>query len=305
MTLESIWIVLAVVLGITVLVLLVKTILMKKAAREIREKLSEKLNSDTNTLIDISSADRDMCALAADLNTQLVILRRKQLRFTQGDTELKNAITNISHDLRTPLTAICGYLDIIKTEEKSEKLSGYLDIIEDRAALMKQLTEELFKYSVIISESEEYHTEEVTVNSVLEDSIMGYYAALCEKGIEPSVRITEKKIIREINRADLSRVFSNLIGNALKYSDGDLDITLDDDGVITFSNTASSLDGIDVGRLFDRFFTVDAARSSTGLGLSIARSLALRMNGTISAEYSDNVLCIKICLPENGTHEER
>lgn len=294
MTLESIWIVLAVVLGITVLVLLVKIILMKKAAREIREKLSEKLNSDTNTLIDISSADKDMRALAAYLNKHLSVLRREHLRYTQGDMELKTAITNISHDLRTPLTAICGYLDIIKKEEKSEKLSDYLDIIEDRAALMKQLTEELFRYSVIISENEEHITEEVTVNSVLEDSIMGYYAALCERGIEPSVRITEKPIVRRLNRADLARVFANLIGNALKYSDGDLRISLDDDGVITFSNTAPALDGIDVGRLFERFYTVESARNSTGLGLSIARSLVERMGGTIAAEYSMNVLCIKI-----------
>lgn len=293
-TLESIWIVPTIVFGIATLVLLIKIILMKKAAREIREKLSEKLNSDTNTLIDISSSDKDMRALAADLNTQLVVLRRKQLRFTQGDTELKTAITNISHDLRTPLTAICGYLDIIKTEEKSEKLAGYLDIIEDRAALMKQLTEELFRYSVIISESEEYHTEEVTVNSVLEDSIMGYHAALCERGIEPSVRITEKPIVRNLNRADLARVFANLIGNALKYSDGDLSISLDDDGVISFSNTASSLDEVEVGRLFERFYTLESARNSTGLGLSIARSLIERMGRTIAAEYSMNVLCIKI-----------
>lgn len=285
---------LAVVLGITVLVLLVKIILMKKAAREIREKLSEKLNSDTNTLIDISSADKDMRALAADLNKHLSVLRREHLRYTQGDMELKTAITNISHDLRTPLTAICGYLDIIKKEEKSEKLSDYLDIIEDRATLMKQLTEELFRYSVIISENEEHITEEVTVNSVLEDSIMGYYAALCERGIEPSVRITEKPIVRRLNRADLARVFANLIGNALKYSDGDLRISLDDDGVITFSNTAPALDGIDVGRLFERFYTVESARNSTGLGLSIARSLVERMGGTIAAEYSMNVLCIKI-----------
>lgn len=292
--LESIWIVSTIVFGIAALVLLIKIIVMKKTAREIREQLNEKLNTDTNTLIDISSNDKDMRALAADLNTQLAVLRRKQLRFTQGDTELKTAITNISHDLRTPLTAICGYLDIIKKEEKSEKLSGYLDIIEDRAALMKQLTEELFRYSVIISDNEEHQTEEVTVNSVLEDSIMGYYAALCERGIEPSVRITEKQIVRRLNRADLARVFANLIGNALKYSDGDLSISLDDNGVITFSNTASALDGIDVGRLFERFYTVESARNSTGLGLSIARSLVERMGGIISADYSMNILCIKI-----------
>lgn len=287
-------------LGIIIIALCVKIYFMKKSAREISNEFADRLQTDTNTLIDISSHDKDMRELAATINRQLVILRREHLRYTQGDAELKTAVTNISHDLRTPLAAICGYLDLMKNEDKSEKLSKYLNIIEDRADAMKQLTEELFKYSVVMSESGEAVTEALTVNNVLEDCIMGYYAALCEKGIEPSICITEKKIVREISRADLSRVFSNLMGNALKYSDGDLSITLDDDGVVTFSNTATDLDGVDVGRLFDRFFTVEAARSSTGLGLSIARTLVERMNGSISAEYSDSVLRLQICLPEQN-----
>ncbi len=182
----------------------------------------------------------------------------------------------------------------MKSEKKTEKLAGYLDIIEDRAALMKQLTEELFRYSVILSETESAKTEDVVINNVLEDSIMGYYAALCDRGIEPVIDITEKQIIRRVNRTDLSRVFANIIGNVLKYSDGDLSITLDDNGIITFSNTASSLDKVDVGRLFERFYTVESARNSTGLGLSIARNLVERMGGTITAEYSGNKLCIRI-----------
>ncbi len=287
-------------LGIIIIALCVKIHLMKKSAREISREFADRLQTDTNTLIGISSNDKDMRELADSINRQLQILRREHLRYTQGDVELKTAVTNISHDLRTPLTAICGYLDLMKNEDKSEKLSKYLDIIEDRADAMKQLTEELFNYSVVMSESDEAVTETVTINNVLEDCIMGYYAALCEKGIEPSVNITEKKIVREISRSDLSRVFSNLMGNALKYSDGNLNITLDDDGVVTFSNSATALDGVDVGRLFDRFFTVEAARSSTGLGLSIARSLVEKMNGLISAEYSDGVLSIRICLPEKN-----
>ena len=287
-------------LSVVIIALCLKIHLMKKSAREISREFADRLQTDTNTLIGISSNDKDMRELADSINRQLVILRREHLRYIQGDAELKTAVTNISHDLRTPLTAICGYLDLMKNEEKSEKLSKYLDIIKDRADAMKQLTEELFKYSVVMSENCEEAKESVLVNSVLEDCIMGYYAALCEKGIEPSVRITEKKIVREISRADLSRVCSNLMGNALKYSDGDLNITLDDDGVITFSNMATALDGVDVGRLFDRFFTVEAARSSTGLGLSIARNLVERMNGSISAEYSDGVLIIRICLPEKN-----
>lgn len=292
---ESIWVVPAVVFGIAALVLLVRIILMKKAAREIREKLPEKMSADTNTLIDISSRDKDMRALAADLNKQLAALRENQLRYTRGDLELKTAITGISHDLRTPLTAICGYLDLLEREELSEKSRKYLATVRERTAAMTALTEELFKYSVIISESEDYQTEEVVLNSVLEDSIMGFYAALCEKGIEPTVRIAEKQIVRKLNRADLSRIFGNIMSNALKYSDGDLRISLDEDGVICFENTASALDGIDVQRLFDRFYTVETARTGTGLGLSIARTLAEKMGGTISADYSDNVLSIRVC----------
>ncbi len=290
-------------LGLIIIVLCVKILLLKKSAREIAAEFADRLQTDTNSLIGISSRDRDMRNLADSVNKQLAVLRREHLRYTQGDSELKTAITNISHDLRTPLTAICGYLDIIKKEEKSEKsekLSDYLAIIEDRAALMKSLTEELFKYSVIVSENGDSDPEEVVINSVLEDSIMGHYVALSEKGIEPVVHITEKRVIRRLNRGDLARVFSNLISNALKYSDGDFAISLDDDGVISFSNTAKSLDGVDVGRLFERFYTVEAARSSTGLGLSIARTLVERMGGTIAAEYSDNTLCIRIILPENS-----
>ena len=240
--LESIWVAVLLVAGILISFLVFKILLIKKSAQEITEKLPEILSGDTNTLIDISSKDKSMRKLADSINKQLTVLRRERLRYTQGDKELKTAITNISHDLRTPLTAICGYLDIMKKEEKTERLAGYLDIIEDRAALMKQLTEELFRYSVILSENESANTEDMVINNVLEDSIMGYYAALCDRGIEPVISITEKQIIRRVNRTDLSRVFANIIGNALKYSDGDLSIALDDNGIITFSNTASSLE---------------------------------------------------------------
>ncbi len=293
---ESICIVSAVVFGITALVLLIKIYLMKKAAREIGEKLSEKLSTDTNTLIDISSNDKDLRALAADLNRQLAALRREHLRYTQGDTELKTAITNISHDLRTPLTAIRGYLDLLENEALPENAKRRLEIIRERTAAMTALTEELFKYSLILTESEENAAEEVCVNSVLEDSIMGFYAALSKKGIQPVVEITEKQIVRRLNRADLSRIFSNLMGNALKYSDGDLRISLDESGLICFENTASSLNGIDVERLFDRFYTVRTSHNTTGLGLSIARNLAQKMGGTITADCEKSVLSIKIRL---------
>ncbi|MCH5194457.1 MAG: HAMP domain-containing histidine kinase [Oscillospiraceae bacterium] len=285
---------LCILLSAAVIFLGVKIYLMKRSAGEIREAFEDRLRTDTNTLIDISSRDREMRLLADSINKQLKILRREHLRFRQGDTELKNAVTNISHDLRTPLTAICGYLDILKREEKSSEAERCLDIIADRTELMKQLTEELFRYSVILSTDSSGETEEVFVNQVLEESIAGFYAALSERGITPKIDITGQKIVKTLNRASLSRVFANLLNNAVKYSGGDLEITLSDSGVITFANSAEGLDSLQAERLFDRFYTVEAARNSTGLGLAIARTLTEQMGGTISAEYRDGKLIIKI-----------
>ena len=273
---------------------IIKIIQLKKAAREISAAFADRLQTDTNTQIDISSRDKDMCRLASAINTQLRILRQEHLRYHQGDTELKNAVTNISHELRTPLTAICGYIDIMEKTEISEQQARYLGIIKERTELMKQLTEELFRYSVIVSDNEKTETETLLINQVLEDSIMGYYAVLTEKGIHPDVNITDKQITAELNKEYLSRIFSNLLNNAVKYSDGDLDIILSDTGEITFSNTAKGLSAVDAEQLFDRFYTVEAAHHSTGLGLSIARTLVRRMGGTITAEYADSRLKIKI-----------
>ena len=273
--------------------LLTKIYLMHKAALESGEAFEVKLASDTNTLIDISSRDPYLCRLAASINTQLRILRQQRHRYQNGDRELKEAVTNISHDLRTPLTAICGYLDLLEKEPLSENAARYLSLIENRTEAMKQLTEELFRYSVILS-NEEMVTQTVHVNGVLEESIAAFYAALTSRGIRPQIHMSGKRIEKQLNREALSRVFSNILSNALKYSDGDLEITLHDDGEIVFSNTASGLNEIQVGKLFDRFFTVEAARNSGGLGLAISKTLVEQMEGRISAEFRNSRLSIHI-----------
>ena len=285
------------ILLIVVIILSVKIYLLKKSAKEISREFADRLNMDTNTVIGISSGDKDMRELADSINKQLKILRREHLKFRQGDSELKNAVTNISHDLRTPLTAISGYLELLKREEKSPQAERYIGIIANRTELMKQLTNELFTYSVILSENIGDEKEEVFVNQVLEESITGYYAALTERGIVPRIDISEKRIIKTLNRSSLARIFSNLLNNAVKYSDGDLTIILSDSGVITFSNTAKGLSPIQTEKLFDRFYTVENARNSTGLGLSIAKTLVENMKGSISAEYDSGRLTITIIFP--------
>lgn len=285
------------ILTILIFILLVKLFLIQKTAREIEEQFAERLMTETNTLIDISYQDKTMRRLAERLNAELRKLRKERHRFQQGDLELKSAVTNISHDLRTPLTAISGYLDLLDHVEKSETVERYIEVIRNRTEVLKHLTEELFSYSVITSPEYDNSVEAVAVNSVLEESILGFYAALQERNITPNISMTENKVIRKVNKAALSRIFSNLINNAIKYSDGDLNIMLTDAGEIIFSNTASDLSEVEVERLFDRFYTVENARKSTGLGLSISRILIERMKGTISARYENGKLSICIQLP--------
>ncbi len=288
---------LCVILAVTVLALGLHIWSMRRAARQIVRELSEKLSEDTNTLISLSTSDGEMRRLAAGLNRELRTLRAARLRYRQGDRELKDAVTNVSHDLRTPLTAICGYLELLEREDLSPNARRYLGYISERTEAMKSLTEELFRYSVVLSTDGELTPEPVDLNAAVEASAAGFYAALTARGISPEISLPETRVVRMLDKAALGRVLSNLFSNALKYSDGDLSVTLTEEGDVAFSNAAAGLDPVQVGRLFDRFFSLEAARNATGLGLAIARTLAERMGGSIGAAYEGGRLTVTVCFP--------
>lgn len=285
--------IICIVLIIVIVLLLIKIVLMRKSMGEIASSLDNILDGDTNAVITVSSVDGSVRKLAARLNKQLRGLRARRIRYENGDRELKEAVTNISHDLRTPLTSISGYLELLSQEEKSETVEKYLDIIDNRTQTLKELTEELFRYAVILAQ-DEITLEMLDIKAVLEESILSFYGAMNEAGIVPELSITKNSVIRQSNRAALSRIFGNIIGNALKYSDGDLSVELSDDGQVTFKNHAHNLDKLRVEKLFDRFYTVQESHGSTGLGLSIARSLVEQLGGSIGAEYEDGVLRIEV-----------
>lgn len=284
-------------LALAALCLLAYLLVLRHSLREAAEELDEKLRTDTNTLISISTGDRAMQSLVTHINRQLQALRRERLRLHSGNAELTAAVTNISHDLRTPLTALCGYLDLLEQEPQTEAAARYLAVIRERTDAMRALTEELFRYSVLTATADELHTEPVCLNDVLEQSLAAAYGALSARGITPSVQLPEEKVIRPLDAAALRRVFDNILSNAAKYSDGDLAVVLAPDGEVTFSNRASALSRVEAARLFDRFYTVDSARGSTGLGLSIAKLLTEKLHGTISADYENETLRICIAFP--------
>ena len=285
-------------LALAVLFLLLYLLILRHSIREAAEELDEKLKTDTNTLISISTGDRAVRALVAQINNPLWALRKERLKLQNGNTELTDAVTNVSHDLRTPLTAICGYLDLLEQEPQSEKAKRYLAVIRERTDSMRNLTEELFRYSVLTTTADTLQSEPVCLNDILEQSLAGFYGALSARGIVPGIHLPDEKIVRQMDAGALRRIFDNILSNAVKYADGDLAVRLLPDGSVVFSNTARSLSRVQVERLFDRFYTVEAARSSTGLGLSIARLLTEKLGGRITADYKNDTLTIRVAFPK-------
>lgn len=286
------WI-LCIILAVIALFLSVKIYLLKKSMEEIYTDFENCLSEDTNVQISVSSGDKTVIRFAKAINLQLTKLRKIKKQYSDGDRELKEAVTNISHDLRTPLTAICGYLDLMEKQDLPEDTERYVAQIRNRSEAMKELTEELFRYS-IISSMPALSYESLNLNRLLEETLLSFEGELKLKGIAPDITIPSDAVQRTLDSSAVTRIFSNILNNAIKYSDGDLFVRLQQDGTITFSNSAKELSTVEVSKLFDRFYTVDSARKSTGLGLSIAKLLTERMDGTITASYEDSMLTITI-----------
>lgn len=292
----SIWLYSIIAILVMILIsIIIKILLMKKSINEINLSIDKILKSDTNNLITISSNDKDIQKLAARLNESLKSLRKQEIEYQDGNNELKQSITNISHDLRTPLTAIRGYIDLINDDNiLDEKNKNYLKIIAAKTGDLVKLTEQLFDFSKGLDLYKEINKENVCLNEALEETIACYYTLLKEKNIVPNINICSEKVIKTLDKAMLTRIFENIISNAIKYSDGDLNILMEKNGIIVFSNRASKLDITTVERIFDRYYTVENAKKSMGVGLSIAKQLVELNGACISAKYKDNILNIII-----------
>ena len=283
-----------IVLAVVAVCLTVRIIVMQRSVDNLIDEYRRVIREDTNNLLTVDTGDKHVRKLASELNSELKELREEELKFKRGSDELQDAIVSISHDLRTPLTAISGYIDLLKQEDVSPDAARYISVIEERTQALKELTEELFRYSVVTSTVGRFCPEEVVLNDELEAALAGFYGAFTEKGIEPEIIIPDERVVRRLDRRSVQRIFSNILSNALKYSAGDMEVEMKTTGEITFSNNTDKLDVTDVGKLFDRFYTVEDARQSTGLGLSIAKFLVEKNNGKIDAALKDGKLIINI-----------
>ena len=278
---------------ILVLILLfIKLYVLKKAIKEITNSLDNILSIDTNNIITISSNDKDVKYLTSCLNKELKKLRKQRIEYETGNQELKNIITNVSHDMRTPLTAIIGYVDLIKDEKEIDIKKDYIKIIERKANELKELTDNLFDFSKAVDIKENMNREKCNLNEILEESLIEFYSIFKSKGIEPKINICKENVYRNVDKILIKRIFENILSNICKYSEGDFKVSLNNDGKIVFTNKASNLDIVSIEKIFDRYYTVENGRKGTGVGLSIAKELTKLNKGKIFAKYKNNYLSI-------------
>ena len=237
----SIWFYLFVIASIIIIALIIKIFVMKNAIKEIEEKFDFIIESDTNNLITISTNDIDLKQLAKKINQNLKKIRELEIQYNQGNEELKRSITNISHDLRTPLTAIRGYLDLIEHKNLTEKQENYLLFTDEKVKILTDLTEQLFNFSKSLDSYQDIKKQNVVLNSVLEETICASYDLFMQHNINPKIYITKEKIIKQIDENMLKRIFENIISNEIKYSDEFLEIKLNKNGKIIFRNKTKNL----------------------------------------------------------------
>ena len=289
-----IWFYLFLIVLCLTIILIIKIIVMKNEINNIGKSLSKIIKSDTNNLITISTNDNELKKLANILNKSLKELRKLELEYKNGSGQLKSSITNISHDLRTPLTGIRGYLDLMDNNNLTDKQINYLKIIDSKVKDLTELTEQLFDFSKSVDIQNEIKKDNLCINDILEDSIVSFYSLFKKYNINPKIEICEEKVIRLLNKQIVKRIFENIISNAIKYSKGDFNVKMFSNGIIEFSNKTDKLDSTSLEKMFDRYYTVKNAKKSNGIGLSIAKQLVDLCDGKIEAKYKSNYLIIKV-----------
>ncbi len=291
----SIYIIFLIISLVLIIIFLIYYIIgINISIKEIEDNLDIILNNDTNKLITISTSNKRLNRLTTNLNSSLRKIRKLELSYKNGNKELQESITNISHDLRTPLTAIKGYIDLIKKEKSKKKIVEYLKIIENKSEDLAILTEQLYDYSKSLDLKDKLKKEKVCINDILEDTILSYYALIKKKNLTPEINITTKRIYRKIDKNMAIRILENIISNTIKYTDEDIKITLLDNGKIIIKNKSHVLDNTTVNKMFDRYYTIENGSNTSGIGLSIAKQLVNINGGKITAKYSQGYLIVEL-----------
>lgn len=299
---ENIWIIATFILLIILIIFIFYHMYYRMNIKHVTKQLEEIINiKDTNQLLTVLARQKDILNLVNILNNHLNENRHSMIQIKRLNKNFRDSITNISHDLRTPLTTAGGYVQMLQGDVTKEERQEYLSIVLERQNTVKKLLEQLFEYVRIESGEIVYESVKVDAKAIFIDVLAMYYNDFFEKGLEPTVIIPSKPCMINGDEQGLKRIFSNILFNAITHGSGDyhFEIEESDEYIFKFSNRSEYMEEEDLNYIFDRFYTKDKSRNkkTTGLGLSIAKEIVKQLDGKINAYYNDGIFLITVSFP--------
>lgn len=291
------------ILGVLCLLMLAGLILMRRQVIRLRQFVETLQDGETSISVPVDFQTPEVGKLVDEINLLVDRYRKSISELKHKDETIKETITNLAHDVRTPLTSIEGYAKILKDSGNlSEKDLEAVDTILERSDTLRRLLNQLFDFARLESDSFEYHDAQIDLNAILRKTAVSFYSNFEAKGEEPEIQIAEAEFKYYGDPDAVTRVFSNIIFNALVHGRTKYSIASRQEPeayVFCFQNDAGDIAPKDLERLFDRFFTTDKSRTkkTTGLGLAIAKKIVTHMGGEIHAELSDGLFRIVITFP--------
>ncbi len=272
---------------------------LKKEIKRATRQLSDLNKNITDKKVDIRFFDRDIEKLAKEINNQIDLTKKAKAEKSLTENELKQAISYISHDIRTPMTSILGYMQLLESDEITPEIrKEYTSIVKNSAGRLKVLLEDFFELSIIEQADYPVKIEVIKLNHLIVEVLVGFYEEFNKGNLEPTIRIPDHDIIITADPSAVKRVIENLVVNAIRHSSGHVTIRLEKLNTsvqLTISNSVTQLSEQDLHHIFDRLYKADRTRigKGTGLGLPIAKSLMGKMNGNLTAELIENQLFMK------------
>lgn len=300
---DNIWKITTFVLIFIIIILTIYYVYYRININHITKELAEIINmKDTNQLLTVKARQGDIVKLVNILNELIKYTRVSNIRIKRMTMKFRDGITNIAHDLRTPLATASGYVEMLQTGVTEAEREEYLKIILERQNVVKVLLEQFFEYVRIESGEITYEHVPIDAKKVLIDTLALYYDDFNKKGEEPIVSLLEKSCIILGDEQGLKRIFSNILFNAVIHGSGgySFEIQENDNYIFTFSNISDPITKDDLEKIFDRFYTKDPSRNknTTGLGLAIVKEITMQFNGKVSAFYNDGKLSISVLFPK-------
>lgn len=290
------------VLSVLILILIGILISYKRQVKDICRQLRFLQECDSNMLITTEMKKGHIGELVELLNTLLKERKKERADYQKKEQMIADIYTNLSHDIRTPLTSLDGYFQLLEETQEENDRKRYIQIIQERIESLKEMLEELFTYTKLQNGTYELKLEPQNVGQILKETVFSYYDDWAEQGISPQFEITEEPVWIRGNKQALRRTIQNIIKNGLDHGNKEIRIQLsrnEKQMELVFQNKIEPGEQIDISRVFERFYKADKARSksSTGLGLSIAKGFVEKMHGEIAAEIKEDWFCIKISFP--------